>query len=108
MREGTSNSHCHTVTMLTRRGLRSPMTIESATDGDVLLEHAGARPLYLPTLFSGLQSIEQAWSKIKQLLHAAKPAAWRPRNWPLSRPRPLSLPKMVPHGLNIVAARSFS
>lgn len=109
VREGTPNSHWHTVTMLaalTRRGLRSPMTIESATDGDVflayleqvlcpqllpgqvvimdnlaahkvagvraLIEGAGARLLYLPPYSPDFNPIEQAWSKIKQLLRAAK------------------------------------
>jgi len=40
--EGTPHSHWHTVTMLaalTTRGLQSPMTIESATDGDVFLAY---------------------------------------------------------------------
>ena len=109
VREGTPNSHWRTVTMLaalTRRGLRSPMTIESATDGDVflayleqvlcpqllpgqvvimdnlaahkvegvkaLIEGAGARLLYLPPYSPDFNPIEQAWSKIKQLLRAAK------------------------------------
>lgn len=109
VREGTPNSHWRTVTMLaalTRRGLRSPMTIESATDGDVflayleqvlcpqllpgqvvimdnlaahkvagvraLIEGAGARLLYLPPYSPDFNPIEQAWSKIKQLLRTAK------------------------------------
>jgi len=109
VREGTPNSHWRTVTMLaalTRRGLRSPMTIESATDGDVflayleqvlcpqllpgqvvimdnlaahkvagvraLIEGTGARLLYLPPYSPDFNPIEQAWSKIKQLLRAAK------------------------------------
>ena len=40
--EGTPQSHWHTVTMLaalTTRGLQSPMTIESPTDGDVFLAY---------------------------------------------------------------------
>ena len=141
VREGTPNSHWRTVTMLaalTRRGLRSPMTIESATDGDVFLayleqvlcpqllpgqvvimdnlaahkvagvrafiEGAGARLLYLPPYSPDFNPIEQAWSKIKQLLRIVpKPAAWRPWNRPSPKPWPLSLPKMLPPGLNIAA-----
>lgn len=107
--EGTPQRHWHTVTMLaalTTRGLQSPMTIESPTDGDVflayleqvlcpqlqpgqvvimdnlaahkvagvrqLIEAAGARLLYLPPYSPDFNPIEQAWSKIKQLLRSAK------------------------------------
>ena len=41
-REGTPQSHWHTVTMLaalTTQGLQAPMTIESPTDGDVFLAY---------------------------------------------------------------------
>ena len=109
VREATPNSHWRTVTMLaalTTRGLQAPMTIESATDGDVflayleqvlgpglhagqvvimdnlaahkvagvrqLIESTGARLLYLPPYSPDFNPIEQAWSKIKQLLRSAK------------------------------------
>ena len=73
--EATPNSHWHTLTMLaalTTRGLQAPMTIESPTDGDVFLEARGARLLYLPPYSPDFNPIEQAWSKIKQLLRSAK------------------------------------
>lgn len=107
--EGTPQRHWHTVTMLaalTTRGLQSPMTIESPTDGDIFLAYleqvlcpqlhpgqlvimdnlsahkvagvqqliaaTGARLLYLPPYSPDFNPIEQAWSKIKQLLRAAK------------------------------------
>ncbi len=91
---------------LTREGLQAPMTIESPTDGDVVLayldqvlcprlrpgqvvvmdnlaahkvagvrefiEATGARLLYLPPYSPDFNPIEQAWSKIKQLLRSAK------------------------------------
>lgn len=109
VREATPQGHWRTVTMLaalTTRGLQSPMTIESATDGDVFLayleqvlcprlragqvvimdnlsahkvagvrqfiESTGAHLLYLPPYSPDFNPIEQAWSKIKQLLRAAK------------------------------------
>ncbi len=107
--EGTPNRHWSTLTMLaalTTRGLQAPMTIESPTDGDVLLayleqvlcprlrpgqlvimdnlsahkvqgvreqiEARGARLIYLPAYSPDFNPIEQAWSKIKQLLRSAK------------------------------------
>ena len=109
VREATPQGHWRTVTMLaalTSRGLQAPMTIESATDGEVflayleqvlcpqlrpgqvvimdnlsahkvagvrqLIESRGARLLYLPPYSPDFNPIEQAWSKIKQLLRAAK------------------------------------
>ena len=109
VREATPSSHWHTLTMLaalTTKGLQAPMTIESATDGDVFLayleqvlcpqlqpgqvvimdnlaahkvkgvreriEARGARLLYLPPYSPDFNPIEQAWSKIKQLLRSAK------------------------------------
>jgi transposase len=91
---------------LTTGGLQAPMTIASATDGDVfltyleqilcpqlqagqvvimdnlaahkvagvrqLIESTGARLLYLPPYSPDFNPIEQAWSKIKQLLRSAK------------------------------------
>lgn len=109
VREATPQGHWRTVTMLaalTTRGLQAPMTIASATDGDVflayleqvlcprlragqvvimdnlaahkvagvrpLIESTGARLLYLPPYSPDFNPIEQAWSKIKQLLRSAK------------------------------------
>jgi transposase len=109
VREATPQGHWHTVTMLaalTTRGLQAPMTVASATDGDVflayleqvlcpglrpgqvvimdnlaahkvagvrpLIESTGARLLYLPPYSPDFNPIEQAWSKIKQLLRSAK------------------------------------
>jgi transposase len=109
VREATPQGHWRCVTMLaalTTGGLQAPMTIESATDGDVfltyleqvlcptlrcgqvvimdnlaahkvagvrqLIESTGARLLYLPPYSPDFNPIEQAWSKIKQLLRSAK------------------------------------
>ena len=109
VREATPQGHWHTVTMLaalTSDGLQAPMTVESATDGDVflayleqvlcprlragqvvimdnlaahkvagvrqLIENTGAQLHYLPPYSPDFNPIEQAWSKIKQLLRAAK------------------------------------
>jgi transposase len=109
VREATPQGHWRTVTMLaalTTQGLQAPMTIASATDGDVflayleqvlcprlragqvvimdnlaahkvagvrpLIENTGARLLYLPPYSPDFNPIEQAWSKIKQLLRSAK------------------------------------
>jgi transposase len=109
VQEATPQGHWRTVTMLaalTIGGLQAPMTIESATDGDVflayleqvlcprlragrvvimdnlaahkvagvreLIESRGARLLYLPPYSPDFNPIEHAWSKIKQLLRAAK------------------------------------
>jgi transposase len=91
---------------LTLEGLQAPMTIESATDGDVFLayleqvlcprlrpgqvvimdnlaahkvagvreriEATGASLVYLPPYSPDFNPIEQAWSKVKQLLRSAK------------------------------------
>ena len=109
VREGTPGGHWRTVTMLaalTLEGLQAPMTIESATDGDVFLayleqvlcprlgpgrvvimdnlaahkvagvreriEATGASLVYLPPYSPDFNPIEQAWSKVKQLLRSAK------------------------------------
>ena len=109
VREGTPQGHWRTLTMLaglTSKGLGAPMTIESATDGDVflayleqvlcprlepgqvvvmdnlsahkvegvrrLIEARGAQLLYLPPYSPDFNPIEQAWSKVKQLLRSAK------------------------------------
>lgn len=107
--EATPRSHWRTVTMLaalTLEGIKAPMMIEAATDGDVFLsyvehvlcpvlrpgqvvildnlrahkvegvrekiEACGARLLYLPSYSPDFNPIEQAWSRIKQLLRWAK------------------------------------
>jgi transposase len=109
VREGTPQGHWRTLTLLaalTTKGLQAPMTIESATDGDVflaylehvlcpglepgqvvvmdnlsahkvegvrrLIEARGAQLLYLPPYSPDFNPIEQAWSKVKQLLRSAK------------------------------------
>ena len=109
VREGSPGGHWRTVTMLaalTLEGLQAPMTIESATDGDVFLayleqvlcprlrpgqvvimdnlaahkvagvreriEATGASLVYLPPYSPDFNPIEQAWSKVKQLLRSAK------------------------------------
>lgn len=109
VREATPQGHWQILTMLaalTTRGLRAPMTIPEATDGDIFLayvdevlcpelrpgdvvvldnlsahkvtgvreriEAAGARLLYLPPYSPDLNPIEQAWSKIKQVLRSLK------------------------------------
>jgi transposase len=109
VREATPQSRWRTLTMLatlTKEGVQAPMTVESATDGEVflayveqvlcprlrpgqvvildnlsahkvagvrpLIESTGARLLYLPPYSPDFNPIEQAWSKIKQLLRGAK------------------------------------
>jgi transposase len=109
VREGTPQGHWRTLTLLavlTTKGLQAPMTIESATDGDVflayleqvlcpglqpgqlvvmdnlsahkvegvrrLIEARGAQLLYLPPYSPDFNPIEQAWSKVKQVLRSAK------------------------------------
>jgi transposase len=107
--EATPQSHWQTLTLLaalTTRGLKAPMTIPEATDGDIFLayveqvlcpelrpgdvvimdnlsahkvagvcahiEAAGAKLLYLPPYSPDLNPIEQAWSKLKQILRSLK------------------------------------
>lgn len=107
--EATPQGHWEVLTILaalTTRGVRAPMTIPSATDGDVFLtyveqvlcpelrpgnvvvmdnlsahkvvgvreriEAVGAKLLYLPPYSPDLNPIEQAWSKLKQILRSLK------------------------------------
>jgi transposase len=109
VREATPQGHWKILTILaalTTRGLRAPMTIPEATDGDIFLayveqvlcpelrpgdvvvmdnlsahkvagvreriEVAGATLLYLPPYSPDLNPIEQAWSKLKQILRSLK------------------------------------
>lgn len=107
--EATPQGHWKILTILaalTTRGLRAPMTIPEATDGDIFLayveqvlcpelrpgdvvvmdnlsahkvagvrqriEAVGAKLLYLPPYSPDLNPIEQAWSKLKQILRSLK------------------------------------
>jgi transposase len=107
--ETTPQGHGKVLTMLgamSWRGLEAVLTVESATDGEVLLAYlghvlvpklkpgdvvvmdnlsahkvqgvreliaaSGAELLYLPPYSPDFNPIEQAWSKLKQLLRAAK------------------------------------
>jgi transposase len=109
VREATPQGHWKMLTILaalTTRGLRAPMTIAEATDGDIFLayvdqvlcpdlrpgdvvvmdnlsahkvggvreriEAVGAKLLYLPPYSPDLNPIEQAWSKLKQVLRSLK------------------------------------
>ena len=127
--EATPQGHWKILTILaalTTRGLRAPMTIPEATDGDIFLayveqvlcpelrlgdvvvmdnlsahkvagvreriEAVGAKLLYLPPYSPDLNPIEQAWSKLKQVLRSRKPVPlrlWKLPSPKLSTPSPL-------------------
>lgn len=52
---------------------------------------AGAEALYLPPYFPDLNSIEKAWSKLKQLLRSAKARNKEALEQTITEPSPSSL-----------------